>query len=69
MSSRKQTEWGGAREGAGRKRVLKDRRRVGVDLEGPDFQRVKALAAKRGISISEVVREAVRAYLKRTKRN
>ncbi len=69
MSSRKQTGWGGAREGAGRKRVLKDRRRVGVDLEGPDFQRVKALAAKRGISISEVVREAVRAYLKRTKRN
>ena len=68
-SKKRCTDWGGARPGSGRKPVLKNARRVGVDLEGPDFERVKALAAKRGVSISQVVRDAVRDYLKRAKRN
>ena len=60
---------GGPRPGAGRKPFLKRRRRVGVDLEGPDFDQVQKLAKKRGVSVSQVVRDAVRAYLKGAKRS
>ena len=69
MSTSESRRWGGARPGSGPKPVLKDPHRVGVDLEGTDFDQVQKLAKKRGVSVSQVVRDAVRAYLKRAKRS
>jgi hypothetical protein len=60
--------WGGARPGAGRKPALKDARRVTFDLESSDFERLRKIAERDGVSVSQAVRRAVRADLQRRAR-
>lgn len=59
---------GGRREGAGRRRILKDPVRLTVDYERRDFEALEAIAEERGVSIASVVREAVRTYLRPERR-
>jgi hypothetical protein len=61
--------WGGRREGAGRKREVRDPRRLTVDFEYPDFEALQRLAEHEDRSVASVVREAVSAYLKRGSRS
>jgi len=65
---RKKSRRGGYRPGAGRKRVLKDARAVTVTLEEPQYEAVERFAAKDGVSLASIVREAVEAYTVRRKR-
>ena len=60
---------GGARAGAGRKRIVADPERIAVDLEKPDLDALRALAEQRGTSVANLIRLAVGAYLKRSKRS
>lgn len=45
--------------------MLKDPVSITLDLEGPDFERLKASAEARGTSVAALVRKAVQAHLKR----
>ena len=65
VAARKKTGRGGAREGAGRPRRVKDPVRFTLDFERPHFEALEALAGEREDSVAEVVRKAVEAYLKR----
>jgi len=65
VASRKKSGRGGAREGAGRRKIVKDPVRLTVDHERADFELLEAIADERGTSIASVVREAVRAYVRR----
>ena len=56
---------GGWRPGAGRKGFLRNRRRLTLDFDGDDFEALEEIAHERDKSIAEVIRTAVRAYLKR----
>jgi len=59
---------GGARPGAGRKPILRDRVRVTFDLEREDVDALREVAGKDRASVSSVIRDAVRAFLNRRKR-
>ena len=59
---------GGARPGAGRKRIVQDPERIAVDLEKPDLNALRDIAADRGTSVAELIRRAVTQYLRRTMR-
>ena len=65
MPKKKASGRGGWRPGAGRKPELKDPVRITVDLEGPGHQRLRREADKRDVPLSALVREAVRAFLRR----
>ena len=58
---------GGARPGAGRPRVVSDPERIAVDLERADLDGLRVLAAKRGTSVADLIRRAVRRYLNLSK--
>lgn len=60
--------WGGRRKGAGRPPVLGDPVDRWIRLERTDAEAAEELAANRGISLSELMRRALRSYLKRQKR-
>jgi hypothetical protein len=60
--------WGGWRPGSGRKPVFKDRVLRTFSLERSENDSLEAIAHRRGISVAEVIREAVQAHLKRQKR-
>jgi hypothetical protein len=62
---RKKSTWGGFREGAGRKAVLRDPCRYTMDFEGPQMEVLQQIASKRGVSVASVVREAVARYVAR----
>jgi hypothetical protein len=59
---------GGARPGAGRKRVVRDPERIGVDFERADLQALRQLADKRDTSVAVLIRTAVAQYLRRSRR-
>jgi len=69
MAARKKP-WGhgGARPGAGRKRQIQDRADRTLRFERGDLDALDALAAERGVTTADLVREAVRAYLVRARR-
>ena len=48
--------------------MLKDPVSVTLDLEGPDFERLKAFAEAKDTSVAALVRKAVQAHLKRLER-
>ena len=60
--------WGGSRKGAGRPPTLKGPVDRWVRLEKEDVDEAEQVAAMRGISFSELIRRALRGYLKRQKR-
>ena len=57
---------GGARPGAGRKRIVKHPERIAVDLERLDLDALRELAEERGTSVARLIRLAVSQYLKRS---
>ena len=57
---------GGARAGSGRKRVVQDPDRIGIDFERPDLEAVRELALARNTSVANLVRTAVAQYLRRS---
>ncbi len=65
---RSEGTWGGQRRGAGRKSVLKEAVSFTGDLERADAEALEAIAERRGVSVALLVREAVKAFLKRQKR-
>jgi hypothetical protein len=67
MASRR--GWGGSRPGAGRKPTLKSPKSLTLDLEGADAEALAELASERGVSVAELVRRAVKNYLRRTRRS
>ncbi len=56
---------GGWRPGAGRKPFLREAVSFTGDIERPDMDRLEAIAEEKGVSVASLVREAVKAYLKR----
>ena len=66
MTARK-TGWGGTRPGAGRPRLHGKSHRRSVDFDEAEDRILCEIAAERGVSVAQVVREAVTAYLKRQK--
>jgi len=57
---------GGARPGAGRKRLVQQPERIAVDLEKPDLDRLRSLAASKSTSVADLIRRAVSQYLRRS---
>ena len=66
--TRSKSGWGGARPGAGRKPSGKERKRLSVDFDKPDFERLEEIAEEKSQSVGQTVRDAVSAYLRRFKR-
>lgn len=52
----------------GRPRKVQDPERVAVDLERPDLDALRALAAEREVSVADLVRLAVSRLLRQTRR-
>ncbi len=67
MAARKKSSWGGARPGAGRPRLDRKLHRRSVDFDEAEDRLLREIATKRGISVVQVIREAVTAFLKRQK--
>ncbi len=51
--------------GAGRKGFLKDPIRVTADFDGKEIERLRQRAERRGVPVAALLREAVKAYLRR----
>jgi hypothetical protein len=60
---------GGARRGAGRKRIVQEPERIAVDVEKPDLDALRELAERRGTSVADLIRRAVAQYLRRAGRS
>lgn len=58
---------GGKRPGAGRPKKLKDPRTVW--LETPQLDQLRAEAKRKGVPVSDLIREAVTRYVKGNDRN
>ena len=58
---------GGARPGAGRKRVYEDLIYRTIGFESTTFEKLVRAAQKRGESVAAIVRRAVDTYLRRQK--
>jgi hypothetical protein len=65
VAARSEKTWGGRREGAGRKPRLSDGVSFTGELERADVEVLQQIAKERGVSVSTLVRAAVRAYAKR----
>lgn len=59
---------GGARPGAGRKRLLRDPVHRLLDLERADYAALRALSRKRGVAVAVLIRQAIGQFLKRARR-
>ena len=59
---------GGWRPGAGRKPTLKHAVSFTGDIEKADMDALEAMAEKRSVSVASLVREAVKAFLKRRRK-
>ncbi len=69
MTSRERPKGrGGARPGAGRKRIVQNPQRIAVDLEEADLDTLRAVAERRGTSVADLIRRAVGQFLRRAGR-
>ena len=68
VEARKPSGRGGARPGAGRKRIVQNPERIAVDLETPDLDALRALAEARETSVADLIRRAVSQFLRRATR-
>ena len=65
MAQAKRKGRGGARPGAGRKPIFRDRVLRSVSFEREDLEKAQTLADCRGDPLSLVIRDALRQYLRR----
>ena len=63
----KKSRRGGFRPGSGRKPILKDRASLKISLDGETYDRLAEAAEKLEISMAGLVREAVEAYLSKSR--
>ncbi len=68
VAPRKPSGRGGARPGAGRKRIVQKPERIAVDLEKPDLDALRDLAEERETSVADLIRRAVGQFLQRAGR-
>ena len=59
---------GGARPGAGRPAMFREKTRVSLDLERKDFEDLQKIADRWGESVPAVIRRALQTLLKRHRR-
>jgi hypothetical protein len=59
---------GGARPGAGRPAELRDAKRLTFHIEEADLEKLRTEAEKSERTVGELLREAVKAYLKGRKK-
>jgi hypothetical protein len=59
---------GGARPGAGRPPLFEERSDLSVRFERRELDKLVELAGERGVSVAELVRDAVTLYLARRRR-
>jgi len=64
-SQKKASSWGGARPGAGRKRIVQDPVRLAIDHERADVEALEEIAERRGVSVASLIRKAVQVYVQR----
>ena len=60
--------WGGARPGSGRKPQFTDSADRTIRFERADLEALDALAAERGVTAADLIREAVGRYIARQRR-
>ena len=65
VARKKQSTWGGQRPRAGRKPVLKDAVSFTGDIEQADMDALETFAEEKGVSVASLVRQAVKAFLRR----
>ena len=65
---KKKSGRGGKRLGAGRKPFLRGAASFTGDFEKPQMDALQQMAEERGVSVAQLVRDAVQAFLKRRKR-
>jgi len=58
---------GGARPGAGRPAILEERRSVTLHIEAAQRERLGQIAEARGVSVSDLIRQAIDAFLRRSR--
>ncbi len=68
LMARRKSGRGGRREGAGRPPVLKEATQRWVNFERRDLERGERMARAEGISFAELVRGALRLYLRTDKK-
>jgi hypothetical protein len=66
--ARKKGAWGGARAGAGRPRTIDERADRTIRFERSDLEALEAIAFEQGVTAADLVREAVRLYIARWKK-
>lgn len=59
---------GGYRKGSGRKPIFESRARVTFDLESADLEALTDLADQRAVSLSQLLRDTVKALLRRKRK-
>jgi hypothetical protein len=59
---------GGWRPGAGRKPTLREPVSFTGDVERADMEALEAIAEEKGVSVASLVREAVKAFLRRRRK-
>ena len=65
MSTKKRATHGGRREGAGRRRVLKDGQPVTIRIESEDYRDLERIAERWDESVPSIIRRAIKTLLKR----
>ena len=68
MAAKRKSGWGGARQGAGRPNLRTNPYRRSVDFDEADDRVLREIAEQRGVSVAQVIREAVTALLRRQTR-
>ena len=67
--TRKTFGHGGARPGAGRKRILREPERITADFERADANALRSMAEERQTTVADLIRRAVSQYLRRAGRS
>jgi hypothetical protein len=68
MATRRKGTLGGARPGSGRPALFDERVGLTVQLERSDYDALRGVAHRRGVSVGTVVRELIRSYLARRRK-
>jgi hypothetical protein len=66
-TTKKTKSWGGVRPGAGRPRLIEERADRSIRFERAQLDALEELATTKGVSVADLVREAVQAYLSHEK--